>query len=85
VESLYLGVVLAGGVTTTAVFSYLQNRKASNLMESFKGMMPPPRSSASVTVLPTKSPPRTSSVVTSSRSRAVTRSLPTCACACLLR
>jgi sodium/potassium-transporting ATPase subunit alpha len=40
-ESLYLGVVLAGVVTTTAVFSYLQNRKASKPMESFKGMMPP--------------------------------------------
>jgi magnesium-transporting ATPase (P-type) len=40
-ELLYLGVVLAGVVTTTAVFSYLQNRKTSKPMESFKGMVPP--------------------------------------------
>jgi len=40
-ESLYLGIVLAAVVTITAIFSYLQNRKASKLMDSFKGMMPP--------------------------------------------
>jgi sodium/potassium-transporting ATPase subunit alpha len=40
-ESLYLCVVLAVVVTVTAIFSYLQNRKASKLMDSFKGMMPP--------------------------------------------
>merc|ERR1719473_849859 len=40
-ESLYLAVVLAVVVTVTAIFSYLQNRKASKLMDSFKGMMPP--------------------------------------------
>jgi sodium/potassium-transporting ATPase subunit alpha len=40
-ESLYLGVVLAGVLTNTAVFSYLQNRRASKLMGAPKGMMPP--------------------------------------------
>jgi len=39
-ENLYLGIVLAVVVTMTAVFGYFQNRKASDLMNSFKAMMP---------------------------------------------
>ncbi|KAJ0394665.1 hypothetical protein ATCC90586_003960 [Pythium insidiosum] len=40
IDNLYLGIVLALVVWITGTFSYLQNRKSSNLMESFKNMMP---------------------------------------------
>lgn len=40
VENLYLGIVLCAVVTITATFGYFQERKASKLMDSFKGMMP---------------------------------------------
>lgn len=39
-NNLYLGIVLFIVVVATGTFSYLQNRKSSNLMESFKSMMP---------------------------------------------
>lgn len=39
-NNLYLGVVLFLVVIITGTFSYFQNRKSSNLMESFKSMMP---------------------------------------------
>ncbi|TYZ57510.1 hypothetical protein PybrP1_004353 [[Pythium] brassicae (nom. inval.)] len=39
-NNLYLGIVLFLVVTITGTFSYFQNRKSSNLMESFKNMMP---------------------------------------------
>ncbi|KAF0699415.1 Aste57867_10023 [Aphanomyces stellatus] len=39
-DNLYLGIVLFAVVIITGVFSYTQNRKSSNLMESFKNMMP---------------------------------------------
>merc|ERR1719399_364196 len=38
-DNLYLGIVLATVVFVTGVFSYLQGRAASNLMDSFKNMM----------------------------------------------
>jgi sodium/potassium-transporting ATPase subunit alpha len=40
VENLYLGIVLCAVVTITAIFGYFQERKASKLMDSFRGMMP---------------------------------------------
>ena len=40
VDNLALALVLAGVVIITGIFGYLQDRKASNLMESFKNMMP---------------------------------------------
>ncbi|OQR94535.1 sodium/potassium-transporting ATPase subunit alpha [Achlya hypogyna] len=39
-SSLFLGIVLFCVVVITGLFSYSQNRKSSNLMESFKNMMP---------------------------------------------
>lgn len=39
-DNLYLGIVLAAVVVITGLFSYFQNRKSSQLMESFKSMMP---------------------------------------------
>ncbi|TMW57598.1 hypothetical protein Poli38472_003523 [Pythium oligandrum] len=39
-NNLYLGIVLFLVVIITGTFSYSQNRKSSNLMESFKSMMP---------------------------------------------
>jgi len=39
-DNLYLGIVLSVVVFATGLFSYFQNRKSSNLMESFKSMMP---------------------------------------------
>lgn len=39
-ENLYLGVVLALVVSCTGVFSFFQEQKSSNLMDSFKNMMP---------------------------------------------
>ena len=39
-DNLYLGIVLATVVIITGVFSYLQERKASNIMDSFKNMVP---------------------------------------------
>ncbi|RLN70094.1 hypothetical protein BBJ28_00006456 [Nothophytophthora sp. Chile5] len=39
-NNLYLGIVLFLVVVITGTFSYFQNRKSSNLMESFKSMMP---------------------------------------------
>jgi len=39
-DNLYLGIVLALVVTITGVFSYLQERKSSDLMNSFANMMP---------------------------------------------
>ncbi|KAL0584985.1 hypothetical protein ABG067_005122 [Albugo candida] len=39
-NNLYLGIVLFLVVVITGTFSYFQNRKSSNLMESFKNMMP---------------------------------------------
>ena len=40
VDNLYLGIVLVAVVSLTGVFSYLQERTSSNLMDSFKNMMP---------------------------------------------
>ena len=40
-DNLYLGIVLSVVVTTTSVFSYLQNSKSENLMNSFAQMLPP--------------------------------------------
>ena len=37
---MYLGVTLASVVTISAIFSYYQDAKSSNLMESFKKMVP---------------------------------------------
>ncbi|ETI51141.1 hypothetical protein F442_05509 [Phytophthora nicotianae P10297] len=39
-NNLYLGIVLFLVVVITGTFSYFQNAKSSNLMESFKQMMP---------------------------------------------
>ena len=39
-DNLYLGSVLAGVVLATGIFGYFQERKSSNLMDSFKNMMP---------------------------------------------
>lgn len=39
-DNLYLGVVLAGVVFITGVFSYYQESKSSKVMESFKNMVP---------------------------------------------
>lgn len=39
-DNLYLGIVLATVVIITGVFSYFQERKASNIMDSFKNMVP---------------------------------------------
>jgi sodium/potassium-transporting ATPase subunit alpha len=39
-DNLALAIVLAAVVIITGVFGYLQDQKASNLMESFKNMMP---------------------------------------------
>jgi len=39
-DELYLGIVLAGVVIVTGVFSYFQERKADNIMDSFKKMVP---------------------------------------------
>uniref|UniRef100_K3WIH2 Cation-transporting P-type ATPase N-terminal domain-containing protein n=1 Tax=Globisporangium ultimum (strain ATCC 200006 / CBS 805.95 / DAOM BR144) TaxID=431595 RepID=K3WIH2_GLOUD len=40
VDNLYLGIILALVVLITGSFSYVQNYNSSNLMESFKNMMP---------------------------------------------
>ena len=40
VENLYLGVVLVAVVVFTGLFTYFQEKQSSNLMESFKSMMP---------------------------------------------
>jgi sodium/potassium-transporting ATPase subunit alpha len=40
VDNLALALVLAGVVLLTGTFGYFQDKKASNLMESFKNMMP---------------------------------------------
>lgn len=40
VDNLYLGIVLTAVVIITGLFSYFQERKSSQLMESFKNMMP---------------------------------------------
>lgn len=39
-DNLYLGIVLATVVIITGVFSYFQERKASNIMDSFKNLVP---------------------------------------------
>jgi sodium/potassium-transporting ATPase subunit alpha len=39
-DNLYLGIVLASVVIITGIFSYFQERKASNIMDSFKNMVP---------------------------------------------
>merc|ERR1712170_251726 len=39
-DNLYLGIVLATVVIITGVFSYFQERKATNIMDSFKNMVP---------------------------------------------
>jgi len=39
-DNLYLGIVLATVVIITGIFSYLQERKASNIMDSFKNLVP---------------------------------------------
>lgn len=39
-DNLYLGIVLASVVIITGVFSYFQERKASNIMDSFKNLVP---------------------------------------------
>lgn len=41
VDNLYLCIVLSGVVTITGVFEYLQEKKSSDLMASFAGMLPP--------------------------------------------
>lgn len=41
VDNLYLGIVLSAVVTITGLFSYYQNSKSDNLMESFANMLPP--------------------------------------------
>lgn len=40
IDNLYLGIILAIVVWITGTFSYVQNYNSSNLMESFKNMMP---------------------------------------------
>jgi len=39
-DNLYLGIVLSTVVIITGVFSYFQERKASNIMDSFKNLVP---------------------------------------------
>lgn len=39
-DNLYLGIVLASVVIITGIFSYFQEQKASNIMDSFKNMVP---------------------------------------------
>jgi len=39
-DNLYLGIVLTTVVIITGIFSYTQEAKASNIMESFKNMVP---------------------------------------------
>jgi len=39
-DNLYLGIVLSTVTTITGIFEYFQERKSSQLMESFKDMMP---------------------------------------------
>merc|ERR1739848_268109 len=39
-DNLWLGIVLASVVIITGIFSYFQERKASNIMDSFKNMVP---------------------------------------------
>jgi sodium/potassium-transporting ATPase subunit alpha len=39
-DNLYLGIVLATVVIVTGIFSYFQERKSSQIMESFKNMVP---------------------------------------------
>ena len=39
-DNLYLGIVLATVVIITGVFSYFQESKAANIMESFKNLVP---------------------------------------------
>lgn len=39
-DNLYLAIVLAFVVTVTGIFSYVQNRKSSNLIDSFKNLLP---------------------------------------------
>lgn len=40
VENLYLGIVLVAVVILTGVFTYYQEKKSDDLMDSFKSMMP---------------------------------------------
>mmetsp|Transcript_21755 Transcript_21755/g.33250 ORF Transcript_21755/g.33250 Transcript_21755/m.33250 type:complete len:1380 (+) Transcript_21755:266-4405(+) len=40
-DHLYLGIVLVFVVVVTGVFSFMQNSKSENLMNSFKNMLPP--------------------------------------------
>ncbi|KAH3762598.1 sodium/potassium-transporting ATPase subunit alpha [Pelomyxa schiedti] len=39
-SNLYLAIVLAAVVTLTGIFSYIQERKSSNVMEKFKDFLP---------------------------------------------
>jgi len=39
-DNLYLGIVLASVVVITGIFSYFQESKAANIMDSFKNMVP---------------------------------------------
>lgn len=39
-SNLYIGVVLVAVVLVTAIFSYMQNRKADNTMKKFKNFLP---------------------------------------------
>merc|ERR1712142_119944 len=39
-DNLYLGIVLATVVIITGIFAYFQERKASNIMDSFKNLIP---------------------------------------------
>ena len=39
-NAFYLGIVLASVVIITGIFSYFQEQKASNIMDSFKNMVP---------------------------------------------
>ncbi|XP_057376571.1 sodium/potassium-transporting ATPase subunit alpha-B-like isoform X2 [Daphnia carinata] len=39
-DNLYLGIVLTTVVVVTGVFSYMQERKSSKIMESFKNLVP---------------------------------------------
>ena len=45
-DNLYLGLVLAGVVIITGIFSYYQEAKSSKIMESFKNLIPQVSSSS---------------------------------------
>lgn len=55
-DDLYLGLTLAAVVVITGVFSYYQEAKSSQIMESFKNMIPQVCSSASHNFIFCRSP-----------------------------